>query len=661
MGQLSDEELDVVRAALAGPRQAPGPSADDAAEALAALVLLDRADAAEGEGEAALLRAVIADRDAEGPKRIYADWLLERGDPYGEFVALSLQPEPDEDVQRRIAALRPVARQRWAALPGEVTFVGGLPDEVTCADRDGNRHGAYGEDAAWGLVRAADVVPASDTAHTESLRTLAVGSSFVGDLVRLERPLAVRHLVLTSFSRSTGRAWKKVAVLPEVRHVSMPATHDPDAVSWFLGDTAIGRQVTRLDVRALPAMLSAASGWLDAQPALQEVRFGAFARATRTDAGPRLHLDLEGRGAPDEVRALLRGITAPVADTLTVRWSSPDVEHDALRVLGRPLRDLAARDVVVEGGVPSGVAARAQVVRQGGLLQVWTHGDDVLDESSLGALLAGEAPPAHFDAQGSVDLRTVGALWRATRDAGVGMLTVRRQHSEREVESPVATRWFRGPMALTLRDDVGEVLLGTFGATEPLGHALRSLGHLARVTVSLAPGIPDEKDAAVAALAAEYADEVVLVREPVHTWLVAHLVRSPGRLELSARIPGASLGEVGPDAVDAMIAQQPKPEAVKAVQLEARAAAMDQWVAWVAAGGRKVVLASRMARYELSRTAAGVALQMDLVHRPAEDLAVLAPLADGALASLKLRPRGPVPPEVSAEAARVARTVSVGR
>jgi uncharacterized protein (TIGR02996 family) len=52
--------------------------------------LIERlAPLAEGErsGEA-LLSAVYADPTADGPRLVYADWLLERGDPRGEFITL---------------------------------------------------------------------------------------------------------------------------------------------------------------------------------------------------------------------------------------------------------------------------------------------------------------------------------------------------------------------------------------------------------------------------------------------------------------------------------------------------------------------------------------------------------------------------------------------
>jgi uncharacterized protein (TIGR02996 family) len=44
------------------------------------------------EEEAAMLAAIFAAPDDDGPRHVYADWLLARGDPHGEFIALQLRP-----------------------------------------------------------------------------------------------------------------------------------------------------------------------------------------------------------------------------------------------------------------------------------------------------------------------------------------------------------------------------------------------------------------------------------------------------------------------------------------------------------------------------------------------------------------------------------------
>src|SRR5688572_11671410 len=41
--------------------------------------------------EAKLLDAIWADPDDDGPRLVYADWLMERGHPHGELIALQCE------------------------------------------------------------------------------------------------------------------------------------------------------------------------------------------------------------------------------------------------------------------------------------------------------------------------------------------------------------------------------------------------------------------------------------------------------------------------------------------------------------------------------------------------------------------------------------------
>ena len=54
--------------------------------------LADRAASSLGalETERALVQAIVADLDADAPRLVYADWLQERNDPRGEFMALDI-------------------------------------------------------------------------------------------------------------------------------------------------------------------------------------------------------------------------------------------------------------------------------------------------------------------------------------------------------------------------------------------------------------------------------------------------------------------------------------------------------------------------------------------------------------------------------------------
>jgi uncharacterized protein (TIGR02996 family) len=51
--------------------------------------------------------AIIADTDDVGAYTVYADWLLERGDPRGELITVQLARETAPD-DAALAVLRPV-------------------------------------------------------------------------------------------------------------------------------------------------------------------------------------------------------------------------------------------------------------------------------------------------------------------------------------------------------------------------------------------------------------------------------------------------------------------------------------------------------------------------------------------------------------------------
>ena len=79
-----------------------------------------------------LLDGVYADPDADGPREVLADWLIEQGDPFGEFVALQLARHRTDGPQpawgRRAGGLpkreKALFRQHGAAWFGDVPIDG---------------------------------------------------------------------------------------------------------------------------------------------------------------------------------------------------------------------------------------------------------------------------------------------------------------------------------------------------------------------------------------------------------------------------------------------------------------------------------------------------------------------------------------------------------
>jgi uncharacterized protein (TIGR02996 family) len=121
-------------------------------------------DANDRETEAALLAAIHAAPGDTGPRAIYADWLQERGDPRGEFIALQLA-HPGQVPQPIALRLRELLAQHRSKWLGELEpyikyerWRGGFLDVATF-----HGHGTVPPHPAWSTLReVTGAVPASD-------------------------------------------------------------------------------------------------------------------------------------------------------------------------------------------------------------------------------------------------------------------------------------------------------------------------------------------------------------------------------------------------------------------------------------------------------------------------------------------------------------------
>lgn len=87
---------------------------DQAAGAGAAAAADDAEDAGAAEATDALLAAILADPDSDEARRVYADLLVERGDPRGDFIHLELALDGRLSIRRR-AQLAPQREELYAA------------------------------------------------------------------------------------------------------------------------------------------------------------------------------------------------------------------------------------------------------------------------------------------------------------------------------------------------------------------------------------------------------------------------------------------------------------------------------------------------------------------------------------------------------------------
>jgi uncharacterized protein (TIGR02996 family) len=91
------------------------------------------------ESGATLLQRVLETPDADEPRLVYADWLIERGDPRGDFISVQihlrqrLSPSSRMEFKAKEAALLSEHDAEWAAPAGiadEHTFVRGFIERV---------------------------------------------------------------------------------------------------------------------------------------------------------------------------------------------------------------------------------------------------------------------------------------------------------------------------------------------------------------------------------------------------------------------------------------------------------------------------------------------------------------------------------------------------
>ena len=69
------------------------------------------------ESREELLAAVLEDRADDAPRHVLADWLMERGDPRGEFISIQCEVVREHGLKEREAALLADNREAWST-PG---------------------------------------------------------------------------------------------------------------------------------------------------------------------------------------------------------------------------------------------------------------------------------------------------------------------------------------------------------------------------------------------------------------------------------------------------------------------------------------------------------------------------------------------------------------
>jgi uncharacterized protein (TIGR02996 family) len=249
--------------------------------------------------EAQLLAAIYANPDDDGPRLVYADWLQERDDPRGEFIALQLQPAPDRAAQKRMRELAKQHQKVWLGplapvLGGDLELRRGFVAKATVKFRNQRDAEQYASHPAWATLE--DLAWSDHVVKTDQERWARFIDPAMANLRRAWRPHAATLLaapvtwrieelhvaVHDGLDRDLFHELVASPKLPALRTLGVRGVTEPD---WLA------------DVKRCPPVLIV-DGWFDA--------FGAWiaaAKATRLEmlaidwGWTRSHLTRDARGA----------------------------------------------------------------------------------------------------------------------------------------------------------------------------------------------------------------------------------------------------------------------------------------------------------------------------------------------------------------------------
>lgn len=387
------EQLEAIGAQIARLRRGPPP---DEAQLRAEPINPWFAD-----DEQRLALVLDSPRD-EAARMVYADHLLERGDPRGELIALQLagRARPlNRTERRREAALLRAHGRRWlgpldAVIADEgLEYELGFPAAGQVQPETSNQLRVLIDNPLWGTFRrlVTDQVELLTSEVMRSLRSVGgFGPEVMLLLCRHRRPLAfdeIVPLVATPWPEEVSRAeLARAQSLPELRRLALELEiapgHDlePSELDW-LAQGQLGPRLERLELwlaaggseieATVPISVAPLHRWLD--------------RFERHRSLSELILSLRSRpphqGATETCRLTLRRSDDRLALTVA---RLPDEELERLEYLTPP-EALRRRSATLMGHMLGGLDPS----RLSGLELAWLGEAAEGDRSALAALLPG--------------------------------------------------------------------------------------------------------------------------------------------------------------------------------------------------------------------------------------------------------------------------------
>ena len=213
--------------------------------------------------EERLLTAIYAAPQDDGPRHIYADWLLEHEDARGELMQLQLRGEElTAPAQGRLDELLRRAKKHWvgplAPVVREPVFRRGMLAEARVSWGHRGNIERLGAHPAWATLEEvafaqdpwSETLPQHlDSRVTTSLRTVRdLAPRGLGGMLAAEEPWMLRELS-TEVAPAHHGALQATTLLPELRELTLFGTHASRALDW-LWNARFAQQLTRLEIYA---------------------------------------------------------------------------------------------------------------------------------------------------------------------------------------------------------------------------------------------------------------------------------------------------------------------------------------------------------------------------------------------------------------------------
>ncbi|MCB9674716.1 MAG: TIGR02996 domain-containing protein [Alphaproteobacteria bacterium] len=233
-----------------------------------------------------LYAAVYASPHDDAPRRVLADWLIEQGDPVGEYIALSLEADLPPEAERRRRSLERTHHDALCEPLGPVllasdrTFERGFLSGGAVRFRSA-RDIELGGHPAWATVTS---LRWAGHPHVDpAMRSLREVSGFTGEHLRqiaegtASYPIERMAVALEADGVRAFRACP-VERLPALRQLALFGSVQLGAMQW-LYESPLGKRLTHVDIGDVTSGSQSVAAWaddLEASPSLVEATMSRF-------------------------------------------------------------------------------------------------------------------------------------------------------------------------------------------------------------------------------------------------------------------------------------------------------------------------------------------------------------------------------------------------